>query len=223
MLYDLRATKPTLIKDHHYEFPINSINFCSSSDNSLVLSSDRKGVKVWHEKSGELLTAVEPQDCEVNAMCLYPDSGLVFMAAETQKMHAYFIPVSDSGSFLRQRLTFHTWQTVGPAPKWCSFLENLTEEMEEDRANVVYDDYKFVTRSELDSLGLTHLIGSKSLRAYMHGYFVNVQLYMRAKQTSEPFAYEEFKMKKIKENMEHLRSDRVKLQVRWPAHFYVES
>ena len=24
-----------------------------------------------------------------------------------------------------------TFQAIGPAPKWCSFLENLTEELEE--------------------------------------------------------------------------------------------
>ena len=38
---------------------------------------------------------------------------------------------------------------LGPAPRWCSFLENLTEEMEDQTALTAYHDYKFVERSEL--------------------------------------------------------------------------
>jgi hypothetical protein len=43
-------------------------------------------------------------------------------------------------------------QAVGHAPRWCSFLDSLTEELEEAEP-VVYDDYKFVTSSDLDALG----------------------------------------------------------------------
>jgi len=42
---------------------------------------------------------------------------------------------------------------------------------------LVYDDYKFLTLKELDTLGLSHLIGSDLLRAYMHGYFMDIRLY----------------------------------------------
>lgn len=58
---------------------------------------------------------------------------------------------------------------TGPAPKWCAFLDNLTEELESTASQVVYDDYKFVTKQELESLGLDHLLGTNLLRAYMHG------------------------------------------------------
>ena len=43
----------------------------------------------------------------------------------------------------------------------------------------VYDDYKFVTRRELDDLGLAQYIGSNLLRAYMHGFFVDIRLYRK--------------------------------------------
>lgn len=43
----------------------------------------------------------------------------------------------------------------------------------------VYDDYKFVSRKELEELGLAHLIGSNLLRAYMHGFFVDIRLYRK--------------------------------------------
>jgi ribosome biogenesis protein ENP2 len=41
---------------------------------------------------------------------------------------------------------------MGPAPKWCAFLESLTEEMEESNITTLYDDFKFVTASDLDKL-----------------------------------------------------------------------
>lgn len=53
---------------------------------------------------------------------------------------------------------------LGRAPHWCAFLDSLTEELEEQSENVVYDDYKFVTREEIASLGLNHLIGTNMLR-----------------------------------------------------------
>ena len=39
--------------------------------------------------------------------------------------------------------------SLGPAPRWCSFLDNITEEMEEGKGSVIYDDFKFVTREDL--------------------------------------------------------------------------
>ena len=83
-----------IVKDHHYGFPINSIEFSSSLDHKLVLSADQKGVKAWNENDGDLLTAIEPTDCEINQMCHYPNSGLIFFATEAQKMHSYYVPVS---------------------------------------------------------------------------------------------------------------------------------
>ena len=45
-------------------------------------------------------------------------------------MQAYFVP------------------SLGPAPKWCSFLEGLTEELEETAAPAVYDDYRLVALTQ---------------------------------------------------------------------------
>ena len=47
-----------------------------------------------------------------------------------------------------QMTTYYTPQ-LGPAPRWCSFLENITEEMEDQTTRNVYQDYKFVEKSEL--------------------------------------------------------------------------
>ncbi|XP_025952985.1 nucleolar protein 10 isoform X2 [Dromaius novaehollandiae] len=101
---------------------------------------------------------------------------------------------------------------LGPAPKWCSFLDNLTEELEENPDSTVYDDYKFVTRKDLENLGLAHLIGSSLLRAYMHGFFMDIRLYHKAKMMANPFAYEEYRREKIRQKIEETRAQRVQLK-----------
>jgi ribosome biogenesis protein ENP2 len=68
---------------------------------------------------------------DVNDIHHVPNSGLFMMANEGIQMTAYYIP------------------QLGPAPKWCSFLDNITEEMEEQTVRSVYEDYKFVERAEL--------------------------------------------------------------------------
>lgn len=97
-----------------------------------------------------MYTSIEAST-EFNNLCIVPNTGLLFIANENTKIQTYYIP------------------SLGPAPKWASFLDNLTEELEESNSEVVYDDYKFVTKQELIDIGLDHLIGSKLLRAYMHG------------------------------------------------------
>lgn len=60
---------------------------------------------------------------------------------EQSKIMTYFVP------------------QLGPAPRWCSFLESLTEELEESSNSTVYEDYKFLTVNEMEELGATGLIG----------------------------------------------------------------
>lgn len=122
-----------------------------------------------------------------------PNSGLFFLAQESTKIQTYFVP------------------SLGPAPKWASFLDSLTEELQESTTETVYDDYKFVTKQELEALGLEHLIGSTVLRAYMHGYFLDVRLYKKAKSVADPFELEGYRKKKIKEAIDKQREGRVEL------------
>nr|CAH7756455.1 unnamed protein product [Callosobruchus chinensis] len=128
-----------------------------------------------------------------NNLCVVPRSGLLFLATENTKMQTYYIP------------------SLGPAPRWASFLDSLTEELEENNFENVYDDYKFITKPELENLGLDHLIGTNLLRAYMHGYFMDVRLYKKAKSVANPFEFEEYRKKKIRETIEKDRSNRVQV------------
>ncbi|KAM9888011.1 hypothetical protein OXX69_013179, partial [Metschnikowia pulcherrima] len=81
------------------------------------------------------------------------ESGMFLFANEGMPMHAYYIP------------------NLGPAPKWCSFLDSITEELEEKPSDTVYSNFRFITRDEVAKLNLSHLIGSNVLRSYMHWFF----------------------------------------------------
>lgn len=99
-------------------------------------------------------------------------------------------------------------QSMGPAPRWCSFLDSLTEELEESDVLAVYDDYKFVTAKELDEIGLSHLVGTNLVRAYMHGHFMDMRLYRKAKSVAQPFQFDDFKKRKIQERLQAQRANR---------------
>lgn len=125
-------------------------------------------------------------------MQVYPNSGLVFLANETSPMTGYYIP------------------QLGPAPKWARFLDNMTEEMEDDQEELLYDDYKFVDRNELDALNLTHLIGSSQLKPYMHGFFLDLRLYTKARAIANPFAYAEHRERLIRDKLEAEQESRIR-------------
>ena len=108
-------------------------------------------------------------------------------------MHSFFIP------------------SLGLAPRWCHFLDNLVHEMENETQTETYDNYKFLTVPELKSLSLAHLIGKTNLlRPYMHGYFVAAKLYDQARLIANPYIWEEERAKRIKEKVEKERASRIR-------------
>ena len=54
LLYDLRSTKPLLIKDHQYGLPINSIAFQDKL--GVVLSADSKILKIWDRETVSIVS-----------------------------------------------------------------------------------------------------------------------------------------------------------------------
>lgn len=114
------------------------------------------------------------------------------LANEGIQMNTYYIP------------------QLGPAPRWCSFLENLTEELEDQTTRTAYEDYKFVDRNELATLGLDNLVGTPALKPYMHGYFLALKLYDTARAIANPFAYAEHREKMLREKMDKLAESRIR-------------
>ena len=135
-------------------------------------------IRVWEAATGEALTCIEPP-ADVNDVALYSDSGLLFAALEAEKLGVYFVPA------------------LGPAPRWCHFIDALSEEMEEQATGALYDDYKFVRREELTALGLDALVGTSVLRPYMHGFFIDARLHAKAASLSQPFAYEQWRKERV--------------------------
>ncbi|KAF8054988.1 nol10 [Scenedesmus sp. PABB004] len=207
-LWDLRCAAPLLVKDHMYGAAIRDIKFHSgaagvggggsSLDVRRVISADRHIIKVWDASSGAGYTSIEPADgADINDVALWPGSGLLLVGSDAPRIGSYFVP------------------SLGPAPRWCSFLEGLTEELEE-AAPAVYDDYRFVTRADLGRLGLEHLLGSPLLRAYMHGFFMDARLYAKAAAAAQPFAYEAYRAARVAAKLEEERQGRISVVRKLP-------
>lgn len=152
LMFDLRKDSPFQSKDHQYQYPIKDIKFHASGN---IISSDTKIIKIWDKTTVSLstsppfvpnrfknfyfspllqantFTTIEPPN-DVNDVCVFDNSGLMVVACESPKLQAFYIP------------------QLGSAPKWCAYLDSLTEELEENPQPTIYDDYKFVTKKELE-------------------------------------------------------------------------
>lgn len=223
-VYDIRSSHPLAERDHRNGLPIVDLKFASKSKtlnlpgraDLTVVSADTKTVKIWdveshsrenRQASTRLVASIDAKlsDDEaksekeqppgaINSIALYPESGLIFVAQDNPRIGVYFVTA------------------LGLAPKWCSFLDSLTEELEETPKDHVYEDFQFVTREALQQLGAEHLIGTPLLRAYMHGYFMDGRLYQKLKVVSQSEMYEELRKKRIQERIASKRT--MRLQVR---------
>ncbi len=208
-LYDLRSSVPLLKKDQGYGYPIQNLIYLTSSiatraqtSEPKILSADKRIIKIWNSSDGSPWTSVEPA-VDLNCVTWCKDTGMLLTANEGRQQHAFLIP------------------QLGPAPKWCSFLDNLVEELAEDPndpnaftsqgAGAIYDNYKFLTTQQLESLNLSHLNGTTTLlRPYMHGYFVAQRLYEEAKLIADPFIWEEERNKRTKAKIDAERESRIR-------------
>ncbi|XP_053673486.1 nucleolar protein 10 [Anopheles nili] len=195
LLFDIRSRTPLAVKDHLNQLPIKKIRF--QPDQKSVYSLDGAMLKIWDESSLKQKACIESRS-NFNDFAHFPGSGLFMFAQEDTKMLPYYVP------------------SEGPAPKWCSFLDNLVEEITSETVQNVYDDYKFITKQELAELKLDHLEGTKMLRAYMHGFFINIRLYNKAKAVSDTFAFDGFRKDKIRKQIEASRPARLQLKSALP-------
>ncbi len=209
-----------------------------------MLQSDPKLVKIWNARGGSSASSAwnddggvfGPSGGNANDEGLGGPLGTIVANVEGTADFSHFITSGDSSDPSGQRhglllcageqskvQSFYC-PVLGAAPQWCSFLDNITEELEERdgmldnpsssggdavQTETVYEDYKFLTRAEIDKLGIQNLVGTPLLRGYMHGFFVHVGLYNRIRAVAKPFEYSEYRSKKIKERMEEKRASRI--------------
>ena len=76
----------------------------------------------------------------------------------------------------------------------------------------VYDDFKFITKEQVETLQLNHLIGTKTLRPWMHGYFIDAKMYDTIKASIQPSAFQEWRKKQIQQKLQNKREERIKLK-----------
>ena len=187
-IFDLRYEKNIINLQHQYQEPIKSITFHDSSRN--ILSCDKKILKIFNQDTGKIFTNIEPKE-EINSFELVKNSGLIFIAGEGTRIGTYFLPALDA------------------APKWCHYIENVTEELEEELVDKVYDEFKFVSHEDLEKLNATNLIGSKYLKQYMHGYLLHTKLYQKLESINDPFAYEKYRKELVRNKLEDKRKNRI--------------
>lgn len=215
LLYDLRMDRPHQTKDQGFGLPIKKVMWpgdkaasttggvgprTRSEAEGKVLSADAKVIKVWDKDSGDNLVSVTPPSAatDINDVAHYPGTGLLMAAVEGTQMAAWYVPA------------------LGPAPRWCSYIDTLTDEMDGvDSAGAgtgkgVYEDFKFVDRAELERLGMSHLVGTQLLRPYMHGYFISLALYERARLLNNPTAYADARERAIKAKLEKQAESRIR-------------
>ncbi|WWC89722.1 uncharacterized protein L201_004647 [Kwoniella dendrophila CBS 6074] len=199
LLYDLRSPTPFAIKDQGYGESIKKVDWLigggSQEDQGRVISADSKVIKVW-DKSDPSTNhlSLHPPSSLVDLHAV-PQSGVLMVACDSPQLSSYYIP------------------EIGPAPKWASFLDSVTEEMAEDYSGLgksAYQDFKFVDRAELDTLGLTHLIGTPTLKPYMHGYFLSLKLYTTARLISNPQSYSDYRDKVVNEKLRAKTESRIR-------------
>ncbi|SPO29060.1 related to ENP2 - essential nucleolar protein, required for biogenesis of the small ribosomal subunit [Ustilago trichophora] len=215
LLYDLRMDRPYQTKDQGFGLPIKKVMWpgdkaaattggvgprTRSEAEGKVLSADAKVIKIWDKDSGDNLVSVTPPSAatDINDVAHYPGTGLLMAAVEGTQMAAWYVPA------------------LGPAPRWCSYIDTLTDEMDgvdssgAGAGKGVYEDFKFIDRAELERLGMSHLIGTQLLRPYMHGYFISLALYERARLLNNPTAYADARERAIKAKLEKQAESRIR-------------
>ena len=75
---------------------------------------------------------------------------------------------------------------------------------------------RFVTKAELEKLGIGHLVGTRLLRAYMHGFFLHNRLWNKARAIAEPFMYDSYRKERVTEKLEAERKSRIGLKRKLP-------
>lgn len=165
IVYDLRSSHPLIIKDHMYKSAIIDIKirkgFAHGTPQKQIISSDVNIVKVWGLNDDKLHISIQPpkEAGRINDICVWPQAGLVMLGMESPDILPYFVP------------------SLGPAPQWCSFLEDLTERVDLEAYTKSQENYKFLSRKDATKLGLFRTRGLRSLKAFMHGFLVDKKTY----------------------------------------------
>lgn len=192
-VFDIRYPKPLFGITHKNRLPVKSITF----HGDCVLTADPKALKLSNRVSGDIVTTIESVN-DIHQIECVPNTGLIFTANEGQRVGTYYLPA------------------LGPAPRWCSFVDALNDEIEEEVKVKINENKQFVTVEELEKLAASDLIGTDELVGYMHGYLMDSKLYYKLKALSEPFDYKQYRKERIAKKLEEKTKERITVPKKLP-------
>lgn len=98
LLYDLRSSRPLLLKDHACGGHIVDLKFNNGHFGTvcrkMVVSTDHNHVRIWDAHNGKQYHTLQPEgkDGIINDVLIWPRSGLFLLAMDSPTILPYFIP-----------------------------------------------------------------------------------------------------------------------------------
>ena len=102
ILYDLRNSSPIISKKIGNDNPIKVIK--NNQINNLILSADKDIIKLWDEKNGKTIVAINTKK-NLHDLCQIKNSGFIFISTHDPQIDSKYIPV------------------LGCRPTWCYSLK----------------------------------------------------------------------------------------------------
>jgi ribosome biogenesis protein ENP2 len=194
LLYDVRSPRTYLRKDQGYGLPLKKISWLDHKQDPTMQESSVRTTK--SSKSGRHWMGLpSPLSNLLSTSAMYVPSPIQVSSLLPTKEHQC-IPTTSLNSVPHPD---GVPSSIISRKKWNKIpLKQPTITT------------KFVTRKELAALGLDKLVATNVVKTYMHGFFIDVRLYEQARLVANPFAYEEYREKKILEKIEKERESRIR-------------
>lgn len=166
ILYDIRSSHPLHQFTHHSDLPIREINFHTSYSTYTLISADSRSIRMFRPEEStnksKLFCVIEP-DVTINSFTVFPGSGLLMVPCEDMVINTFYVP------------------DLGPSPAFAAFLDDLAADMSTNALTSSYEGLYFVTKEDLEKVGLDLVADSSLCIPYMHGFYINKALYDKAK------------------------------------------
>ncbi|KAL0237010.1 hypothetical protein PCE1_000407 [Barthelona sp. PCE] len=179
--FDLRSKKPLSIVEFFSDLPVIDVQFHEDSDS--LFCTDSRNIKVFDitdDNDFKMRTSFKPVK-PINNICMTGKDGLVFCSSQDTAVLGYYMP------------------ELGIAPTWIQSIDLIVEELSQQ--TVVYDNFKFVSHERIIELGAESLLGTKLLRPYMNGFYMDVKLFNKLNSKTRLSFMEEYMRKKKEEEL----------------------
>ena len=171
ILYDIRSSHPLHQFTHHSDLPIKEIHFHTSYSTHTLISADSRSIRMFrpdeNTNRSKLFCVIEP-DVTINSFTVFPESGLLMVPCEDMVINTFYVP------------------ELGPSPVFAAFLDDLAADMSTSALTSSYEGLYFVTKDDLERVGLDLVADSSICTPYMHGFYISKALYDKAKLANAP-------------------------------------